>query len=212
VTPSLFALLRIRPAAALAAAVAVSGGTFGGCVRAAAPPRWSECDREPALPMNAAAGASDRDPLFNPFLGNPSPDRFVGGSWVNSERCLSLAALRGNVVVLAFAMVDCPACRTFVPRLVDWENRFAPQGATVIYVDNGRRDSLGALQKAACDEGLPFALFHDRLGHMVWAYGVRAFPTVYVVGRDGKVVWEGVVTGREDEAQQAFEGALREAE
>ena len=195
--------------AALALSIVLAGGAFGGCVRKTFPCAWSVSDREPAFPAGGAAGKSDADPYFQSFIGKLPPDRFVGGSWVNSERRLSLADLRGNVVVLAFAKVACPMCQEFVPHLTEWEGKYAAEGLTTIYVDNGRVDSLAALEKCCCEEGLPCALFHDRLGHMTWAYGVRGFPTVYVIGRDGKVAWEGVGVDVEDEILAAIKEALK---
>ena len=46
------------------------------------------------------------------------------------------------------------------------------------------------------------------LGRAVLDYGVRAFPTVYLLGRDGRVVWEGVATGLEPSLESAIVSAL----
>jgi thiol-disulfide isomerase/thioredoxin len=127
---------------------------------------------------------------------------------VNSEKPLSLEALRGRVVVLQFAFLGCGACRMLTPFLVEWHRRHVASGLTVVYVDNGAADTREALEAAHVDEGLPFPLFHDRTGGAIAGYGVRAFPTVYVLDRSGVVVWEGVATGYEAHVEAAILAAL----
>jgi hypothetical protein len=171
-------------------------------------PRLPREPDEPAVPHGGAAGASDADPFFRSFLGRAPPEIPRRGTWVNASERLSLERLRGKVVVLQFAFLGCQACGWLTPWLVAWHERYAPRGLAVVYLDNGRADALDALQAAHVDQGLPFPLFHDRLGRPIADYGVRAFPCVYVLGRDGRVVWEGVATGREAEIESAVVRAL----
>jgi hypothetical protein len=127
---------------------------------------------------------------------------------VNAETPLSLERLRGRVVLLQFAFLGCGACRTLTPWLVEWHRRHVASGLTVVYVDNGAADTREALEAAHVDEGMPFPLFHDRTGGAIAGYGVRAFPTVYVLDRSGVVVWEGVATGLEAHVEAAILAAL----
>jgi thiol-disulfide isomerase/thioredoxin len=161
------------------------------------------------LPAGAAAGSSDADPFFLSFAGRVPPGLPRRASWVNAARQESLETLRGRVVLLDFSFLGCGACALLNPHLVEWHRRYAEKGLTIVYVDNGRSDTLEALQAWHVDHEIPFALLHDRLGRAILDYGVRAFPTVYLLGRDGRVVWEGVATGLESSLESAIVQALR---
>jgi thiol-disulfide isomerase/thioredoxin len=200
----------VRPRTSLSRALPLAAGVLAaalaGCVRTE--PRLPREPDETLVPAGGAAGASDADPLYRSFLGKPPPALPRRGTWVNASKPLSLEALRGRVVLLQFAFLGCAACRPLTPYLVGWHDRYEKAGLTVVYVDNGAADTREALEAAHVDEGTPFPLFHDRTGGAIAAYGVRAFPTVYVVDRSGVVVWEGVATGLEAHVEAAITAAL----
>jgi hypothetical protein len=76
--------------------------------------------------------------------------------------------------------------------LVRWDAAYRGQGLTILYVGDGRRvdrERLDAIMRA---DGATFATAVDPQGATTQAYGVRAYPTAYILGRDGRVVWEGI--------------------
>ena len=77
------------------------------------------------------------------------------------------------------------------PHLVRWHHEFADEGLVVVEVNDGRIDNLDALQRHVRSEAIPFAVLHDAEGIVTSAYGVRAYPTAYLIDRDGNVIWEG---------------------
>ncbi len=77
------------------------------------------------------------------------------------------------------------------PHLVKWQNQFADRGFTVVEIDNGQKDSLNDLETHAEEAGINFPVFHDQSGKVSGRFGVRAYPTAYLIGRDGNVIWEG---------------------
>jgi hypothetical protein len=76
------------------------------------------------------------------------------------------------------------------PQLVSWQEKHASQGLVIIDIDNGRIDTKDRL-KAEVDKGVKFPVLWDNGGKNCAAYGVRAYPSAYLVGVDGKVLWEG---------------------
>ena len=95
------------------------------------------------------------------------------------------------------------------PHLVKWHERYSSQGLTIVDVDNGAMDSLAAVQSHVKSARLPFAVLHDVAGTTSRTYGVRAYPTAYLIGRDGKVIWEGHPGGDMMAIERAIEKALQ---
>jgi len=78
------------------------------------------------------------------------------------------------------------------PHLVRWDRAYRDQGLAILYVGDGRRVTPEALTGVMRSDGASFALLHDAAASMTQTYHVRAYPTAYVLGRDGRVVWEGI--------------------
>jgi hypothetical protein len=76
--------------------------------------------------------------------------------------------------------------------LVRWERSYADRGLAIVYVADGRRVSPERVLEVMRRDGATFPVLHDPSASTTLAYGVSAFPTAYVVGRDGRVVWEGI--------------------
>jgi len=93
------------------------------------------------------------------------------------------------------------------PHLVRWQNTYGPEGLSVLYVDDGRKDSLSSARAMA--SGLPYQVFHDTAGTAMGTYGVQAFPTAYILDRRGQVVWEGIPIFNAAATEKAIGDALR---
>ena len=123
---------------------------------------------------------------------------------------LSLADLRGRVVLIDFWATWCPPCRAELPWLVKLAQRHANEGLWFIAVN---QDDV-AQQRALVGEFAPTVP-----GLQTWtAYGtdtvtkawqVDGLPTLYLVDREGRIVagHEGRLT--EEAVTRALEQALR---
>ncbi len=94
------------------------------------------------------------------------------------------------------------------PHLVRWDRSYRDRGLTVVYVANGAKTTPEALQQAMRSEDAQFPLVLDATTSATNAYGVRAFPTAYVLGRDGTVVWEGIPVYDPGAPERAIQAAL----
>jgi peroxiredoxin len=115
-------------------------------------------------------------------------------------RSISLAQYRGKAVLLEFFATWCPHCNAEAPHLRVLAQKF---GSRVNFV-SVNADSENAASVFAFHRyfGLPYPALVDRsgtpggsyhspggLGHWANVYGVRAYPTFYVIGADGRVMW-----------------------
>jgi len=111
------------------------------------------------------------------------------GNWINADKPPSMTELRGRVVLLQFSFIGCTFCRKMDPVLLKWHQEFEGAGLSIVEVDDGRIDSLADVRAWATDERIPYWVLFDTNGKLTELYGVRSYPTLVLVGRDGKVAW-----------------------
>ena len=138
-----------------------------------------------------------------------APD-IAGGDWVNVPEALSIVGLRGRVVVLHFFTGSCVTCERVVGELRGLEAR---SGGDVVVVgvrtprfdqERGGRALRATVERLGISHPVvddPEAVAWDR-------YGVRAWPTVVVVDRDGYVVGSAKGDGVGPAVEQAVAAAL----
>ena len=118
---------------------------------------------------------------YRPGLGLPP----LAGQTATGE-AVSVAALRGRVVLINFWATWCAECR---PEMLLFERLyrdFAAQGFTILGI-NAREETL-RIQQYAREWGLTYPLVLDPEGTIAQTYGVIGLPTTFLVGRDGRPV------------------------
>lgn len=141
-----------------------------------------------AIAAPAAARADLASLLSGLDLGGYSPGErppdFV--SHTTQGSALSLAELRGKVVVLTFWATWCPPCRTELAVLEALHREFGPQHLAVLAVN--AREPSPAVREYVETLGLTFAVLVDPRGEIQRSYGVVGLPTTFVIARDGRAV------------------------
>ena len=112
------------------------------------------------------------------------PPEFSGST--ADGQTLSLADLRGRVVLLNFWVTYCYLCKREMPEFEHLHRDFAPQGLSVVAIN--AHDGRLAIQWYAEDAGLTFPLVLDPEVTISASYGAIAFPTTFLIGRDGRAV------------------------
>jgi hypothetical protein len=93
------------------------------------------------------------------------------------------------------------------PHLVKWHERFGPDGLVVLEIDDGNIDTLDAVREWVAREKIPYPVLHDADGARCAHYSIQGYPSIYLIGREGAVVWEG--HGCADDTPAAIEQAIR---
>lgn len=96
---------------------------------------------------------------------------------------VSLSGLRGQAVVLYFFNTSCKACQTEMIAFQDLYTRYQAQGLTVLGINN-REQSLEVADFSK-NYNLTFPLLLDRDGAVASQFGVRNFPAIFFVDRNG---------------------------
>ncbi len=158
------------------------------------------------LGCSSGGGGGAREEVAR-FVGQAPPE-VPATTRTLDGKALSLAALRGQVVYVQFSFPACPACHAVLPEVNRWYAGLSGSGFTALYCADGRRDTPQGVARALAADGVRFPVLYDAGGVMTQAYGVSAFPTAFVIGRDGRVVWEGIPSYDTSVPQRAIEAAL----
>ena len=98
---------------------------------------------------------------------------------------LSLASLKGKVVVLNFWASWCQPCRDESPLLERWQHRIQSQGGTVLGVD--LLDLTSDAQSFVRQFKLTYPIVRDGPGSHRKDFGVIGYPETLVIDRRGKI-------------------------
>jgi peroxiredoxin len=122
-------------------------------------------------------------------VGMPAPDINLPGP---DGKARALSALKGKVVLLDFWASWCGPCRQANPHVVETYNKYKAKGFDVFSVSLDKPDGKAKWEQAIKQDGL---LWDNHVSDLKWwdsapaaAYGVRAIPKTFLIGRDGNIV------------------------
>src|SRR5687768_552880 len=112
-----------------------------------------------------------------------APEITGGRGWLNTDKPLSLAALKGKVVLLDFWTYGCINCIHIIPDLKKLEAKY-PNELVVIGVHSAKFDNekeTENIQRIIMRYEIEHPVYNDA-DFKVWkSYGVRAWPTQVLI-------------------------------
>lgn len=130
------------------------------------------------------------------YVGKVNAPEFPEGmDWINVEAPLTMAGLRGKVVLLDFWTYGCINCIHIIPDLKRLEAEFASELVVIgvhsaKFANEGSTDNIRYIVQRY---GVEHPVVNDK-DFIIWqTYGVRAWPTVMVINPVGRVL--GYVSG-----------------
>ena len=131
--------------------------------------------------------AGSSRPAYQPVqmvqLGDPAPDFQLEDTKGNK---ISLADLRGKVVLINFWATWCPPCRAEMPSMEKLNTMMAGEEFVMlaINVEADGRDSVPAFLEKSPHS---FTVLYDDQGVVQKLYGVYKFPESFVIRKDGVI-------------------------
>ena len=144
----------------------------------------------------------------------PAAAEISSGTWINSEP-LTLKSLHGRVVLIEFWTFACYNCRNTVPTVKKWDAQYRDKGLTIIGVHTPESDlerNVDDVRREVAALGIKYPVVTDN-DYSTWkAYGVEAWPTLFLLDKHGRVRWMHVGEGYYDEAEEVIKKLLAEEE
>ena len=162
-------------------------------------------------PTPAAGNAASRLPALG---AAPS---FTGTQrWFNTPggRPLSLASLRGRVVLVDFWTYTCINCIRTLPYLEAWDSRYRSAGLTIVGVHTPEfsfEHDAGNVGHAIGQYGIRYPVVQDN-DYATWnAYGNQYWPADYLIDATGQVRYAAFGEGGYGRTESAIRALLAEA-
>jgi thiol-disulfide isomerase/thioredoxin len=143
----------------------------------------------------------------------PLAPEISGGEWINSEP-LTLQSLRGRVILIEFWTFACYNCRNTLPTIKKWDTEYRKQGLTVIGVHTPELDierNPDSLRREITALGITYPVITDN-DYATWkAYKVEAWPTLFMIDKQGRIRWTHVGEGAYAETEDVIKTLLAES-
>ena len=129
----------------------------------------------------------------------------------NAGRQVSLAQLKGKVVMVNFWATWCVPCRQEMPHLQALYERYESLGFELLAVNVEKNNAEGA-RKWLEETPVTFPVLFDGNNRVSKLYKVQTMPSTVLIGRDGtmRFIHHGYKPGYESEYQTQVRALLRE--
>lgn len=111
----------------------------------------------------------------------------------------------GKVTVVSFYSIQCPIQAAWDNRLAQLQKDFEPQGVVFLHIDSnvteigaeppkdGGESAYAKIKEHLKAKDLPFRVLADHGNKVADLFDAKTTPHVYVFGRDGRLVYKGLV-------------------
>lgn len=160
--------------------------------------------------------ASFDEPPKDGKLGDygPAPKIVTDGEWFNTDGPITMADLKGKVVLVDFWTYSCVNCVRTLPHLRSWYDAYRDDGLVIIGVHTPEfafERSPANVEKAIADLGVTWPVVLDNDFAQWRAYSNRYWPAHYFIDAAGIVRYFSYGEGHYDISEQVIRRLLEEA-
>src|SRR3989440_8828333 len=173
----------------------------------------SAADRELAKLRGSGSAAGAQLAAAKPRDFGPAPS-FTGiSSWLNTPggRPLSLASLRGKVVLVDFWTYSCINCLRTLPHLEAWDRAYRKAGLVIVGVHTPEfafEHVVSNVRSASRRLGVRYPVAIDNRYGTWEAYGNQYWPAEYLIDRSGHVRHAHFGEGEDDRTESLIRQLL----
>lgn len=129
----------------------------------------------------------------------------------------TLSEFKGKIVVLEWVNQECPVTRRVHDQKIVPETyaKYAEKGVVWLGIDTTAGMTPERNRVYAAQRGLAFPILHDTDGKVGRTYGAQTTPHMYVIDKDGKLVYNGAIDddqqGQDKDGRTCYVGNAIEA-
>lgn len=130
------------------------------------------------------------------------PPAWTLTSYKNEQ--ISLADLKGKVVLLDFFYNGCAGCMMALPGLEAMYEKYKDKGLEVIGMDRFDKNNGESFKTMLVKQGLTYNVLWSTKELDLDQYNISYYPTIYILARDGKIIYsaDGYTKHLEDELEE----------
>jgi thiol-disulfide isomerase/thioredoxin len=142
-----------------------------------------------------------------------APELIAGGQWLNSAP-LTMAGLRGKVVIVNIWVHSCINCHNSLPTLKSWYAKYKAAGLEIVGVHTPEFESdkdVNGVRSSLKRDGVTWPVMQDNKNATWNAYDNQFWPAFYLVDRRGVIreVHAGEISSRYPDAIPGLEASLK---
>ncbi|MEN9327926.1 MAG: hypothetical protein RI947_734 [Candidatus Parcubacteria bacterium] len=141
-----------------------------------------------------------------------APELIPGGEWFNSPP-LTIASLRGKVVLVDFWTYTCINCVRTLPYIQSWHTKYASKGLVIIGVHTPEfafEKKASNVRLAIADFKLTYPVMQDNNFDTWNAYSNQYWPAKYLIDKDGRIRYTHFGEGEYDKTEEIIKQLLNE--
>lgn len=142
----------------------------------------------------------------------PAPEFSGIEKWLNGSP-LTMASLKGKVVLVDFWTYTCINCINTLPYVKRWHQTYKDQGLVVVGVhtpeypfERSTKNVSSAIERF----GIQYPVAQDNRYSTWEAYGNRYWPAVYLIDKQGRIVYRHFGEGQYKETEAAIQKLLKQ--
>ena len=145
-----------------------------------------------------------------PAIGSPAP-AFELKTVDGKPFALADAEKANSYVVVMFIATQCPYSNAYNDRMRDMAAAYAKKGIQFVGINSNSTESVEETAAHAKQHGFGFPVLKDPGNKVADLYDARRTPEVYVIGKDGRLLYHGRIDDNSNDASKVTSPDLRNA-
>jgi peroxiredoxin len=145
-----------------------------------------------------------------PAIGTAAP-AFEAKTLDGKPFSLADAEKTNSYVVLMFIATQCPYSNAYNDRMRDMAAAYAKKGILFVGINSNKTESIDEAAAHAKKHGFAFPVLKDPSNKVADLYDAKHTPEVYVIGKDGKLLYHGRIDDNSDDAAKVTSPDLKNA-
>ena len=175
-------------------------------------------DKEESLQKSMTIADISDDSLVNnntvfQFKRAPEFQKIDGSINTNDSIPVTIASLKGEVVLVNFWTYSCINVLRTLPYLIDWDNRYSDNGLVIVGIHTPEFEfekNAENVKSAVQRYGIKYPVLQDNV-HGTWdAYENSYWPRMYLVDSQGYIRYDKIGESDYDQTEIAIQSLLKE--